>query len=79
MSTAEPTNKTPKSAARAAVAGQIIQALLDKGVTFAAIAKATRVSGRTVYRWKHDGRAPHPILLESLRKLAGRHDILVEA
>ena len=59
---------------RASEAAEIIRSLLATGMTMERIAAKTKVSERTVYRWRDEGRAPHPILLESLRRM-GRRDV----
>lgn len=56
--------------ARASEAAALIQKLVDSGMTPEEIAEASRVAERTVYRWWKEGRAPHPLLLDALRKLA---------
>ena len=50
----------------------LIRGLLDRGLTMEQIAAGAQVSGRTVYRWLNEGRAPHPAFLEALRKLGER-------
>ena len=57
----------------------IIKALLERGATMESIARTTKVSERTVYRWFREGRAPHPILLESLRRMGNRHAVHQES
>ncbi len=59
---------------RAGEAAEIIKALLANGYTIGRIATRTKVSERTVYRWRDEGRAPHPILLESLRRMGKRNE-----
>lgn len=55
---------------RAEEAAGLIQKMTDSGLTPQQISDATGVSFRTVYRWWKEGHAPHPILLDALRKLA---------
>lgn len=54
---------------RAREASMLIEKLVNMGMTVESISKASKVSGRTVYRWWRGGHAPHPILLDGLRKL----------
>jgi len=56
--------------ARATEASELIKALIEKGTTLEQIADSTQSSVRSVYRWWREGQAPHPLLLEGLRKLA---------
>ncbi len=56
--------------ARANEASELIGSLLGAGLTLTQIAAQVRVSERTVARWGREGRAPHPVMLDSLRKLA---------
>jgi transposase len=58
---------------RSGEAAEIIKRLMESGHTIDWIAKRAQVSERTVYRWRDEGRAPHPILLEGLRKMGRRH------
>ena len=60
---------------RAQEAASVIERLLAAGVTPDEIADAVRVSARTVYRWQKEGRAPHPLMLDWLRKLSLRKGI----
>jgi predicted DNA-binding transcriptional regulator AlpA len=53
---------------RASEASDLINRLLER-MTIREIAEKARVSERSVYRWANDGRAPHPIMLEGLRRL----------
>ena len=61
---------------RANEAAELVQQLIDKGMTPEQIAEATRVSERTTYRWWKEGASPHPILLDALRKLAAKKGIV---
>ena len=54
--------------ARAGEASDVIRRLAER-MPIAQIAERCRVSERSVYRWLHEGRAPHPLILESLRRL----------
>jgi transcriptional regulator with XRE-family HTH domain len=65
--------KTPRKAlqVRASEAHAIIRQLLDSGLTMNDIAERARVSPRSVYRWLNEGRSPHPIWLDSLRRMHG--------
>ncbi len=65
-------------AERAQEASTVIDRLLAAGLTTDEIADATRVSARTVYRWWKEGRAPHPLMLDGLRKLSLRKGISYE-
>ena len=56
--------------ARSREAAELIEKLVGSGMTADQIGKASRVSARTVYRWWKEGYAPHPIMLDSLKKLA---------
>jgi predicted DNA-binding transcriptional regulator AlpA len=63
--------KTPKRAAlqtRATEATEILRRLLER-MPLAEVAHRSRVSERTVYRWINEGRAPHPLILDGLRRL----------
>ena len=53
---------------RADEASDVIRRLSER-MTLAQIAENCRVSERSVYRWLHSGSAPHPLILESLRRL----------
>lgn len=53
---------------RASEASDLINRLLER-MTIREIAEKARVSERSVYRWVNAGRAPHPIMLEGLRRL----------
>lgn len=55
---------------RSQEASSVIEKLIGAGLSTEQIAAATRVSERTVYRWWKEGRAPHPIMLDGLRKLS---------
>lgn len=54
---------------RATEAQSLVSTLLTSGLTMEQIAVNARVSVRSVYRWLNEGRSPHPIWLESLRKM----------
>ncbi len=60
---------------RSREASAIIEKLVGIGMTTEQIGDATRVSMRTVYRWWKEGHAPHPIMLDSLRKLGFKKGI----
>jgi len=60
---------------RSSEAGELIDRLARAGVTTAQIAERTQVAERTVYRWRDEGRAPHPLLLDGLRRLANEHGV----
>jgi hypothetical protein len=63
--------KTPKRKAlqvRSTEATVLLQRLLER-LTIPELALRARVSERSVYRWLHEGRAPHPIMLDGLRRL----------
>ena len=55
---------------RSREASALIEKLLGVGMTAEQIGDATRVSERTVYRWWKEGHAPHPLMLDGLKKLA---------
>ena len=63
---------------RATEAAELIQRLVDSGMTPEKIAESSRVSERTIYRWWQEGRSPHPILLAALRNLAAKKGIVSE-
>lgn len=48
----------------------LVEGLLAAGWSKGQIATHAGVSGRTVYRWLTEGRAPHPVLLGALRGMA---------
>lgn len=75
MPSEEPRPKRKALERRSEEAAHIIKALLERGATMGSIARATKVSERTVYRWFREGRAPHPILLESLRRMGNKHAV----
>ena len=58
--------------ARSSEVADLIKALIDSGMSMEKIAAGAHVSPRTVYRWRDEGRAPHPAFLEALRKLGER-------
>lgn len=53
---------------RATEAHALVARLLER-MTMEEIADRSRVSLRSLYRWLNEGRAPQPLMLESLRKL----------
>lgn len=53
---------------RAAEAHSLVARLLER-MTMEEIAERSRVSLRSLYRWRNENRAPQPLMLESLRKL----------
>jgi hypothetical protein len=55
---------------RAEEASALIARLLGAGVTPAQIGEKAQVSERTVYRWWKEGHAPHPLMLDGLRRFA---------
>lgn len=57
---------------RSTEVSDLIQSLIDSGMTIEKIAAGAHVSQRTVYRWRDEGRAPHPAFLEALRKMGER-------
>ena len=57
---------------RSTEVADMIRGLIDSGLTVEKIAAGAHVSARTVYRWRDEGRAPHPAFLEALRKLGAR-------
>jgi DNA-binding NarL/FixJ family response regulator len=60
---------------RATEASDLIARLVAAGATPAQIAEQTSVSERTVYRWWKSGNAPHPILLEGLRRMVSERGL----
>ena len=65
------TTKTPKRKAlqvRATEASMLLGRLMEK-LPIAEIASRAQVSERSIYRWLHEGRAPHPIILDGLRRI----------
>lgn len=69
MSTTKPTAPKRKALqARATEASEILHRLLER-MTLAQIAERARVSERSLYRWLHEGRAPHPLILDGLRRI----------
>lgn len=60
---------------RANEASAVIDRLVAAGLTTDEIADAVQVSKRTIYRWQKEGRAPHPLMLDGLRKLSLRKGI----
>lgn len=61
----------PALQVRANEAHALVKALLDSGLSMNDIASQAKVSLRSVYRWLNEGRSPHPIWLDSLRKMQG--------
>ena len=57
---------------RSTEVADLIRTLIDSGLTVEKIAAGAHVSPRTVYRWRDEGRAPHPAFLEALRKMGER-------
>jgi hypothetical protein len=71
-------SKPPQQAAlaqRAGEAADLIGRLIAAGATPAQIAEKTQASERTVYRWWREGHAPHPVLLDSIRKFAAERGV----
>jgi hypothetical protein len=60
--------KRPALQNRAHEASEVIRRLLER-MPLPEIAQRARVSERSVYRWLHEGRAPHPLILEGLRRI----------
>jgi excisionase family DNA binding protein len=60
--------RRPALELRATEASELIRRLLER-MTLDEMAERTRVSKRSLYRWLHEGRAPHPLILEGLRRL----------
>jgi hypothetical protein len=61
--------RKPAFVERSGEATEIIQRAIDAGWSAVAIAEFVKVNKRQVYRWLHDGSAPHPIVMDGLRKL----------
>jgi DNA invertase Pin-like site-specific DNA recombinase len=57
---------------RSSEVSDLVKSLIDSGMTIEQIASGAHVSERTVYRWRDEGRAPHPAFLEALRKMGAR-------
>lgn len=57
---------------RSSEVADLIRTLIDSGMSIEQIASGAHVSARTVYRWRDEGRAPHPSFLEALRKMGER-------
>lgn len=53
---------------RANEASDIIARLMER-MPLQEIAQRARVSERSVYRWLKEGKAPHPIMLDGLRRI----------
>jgi DNA-directed RNA polymerase specialized sigma24 family protein len=68
MPTEKPPTKRKALQTRASEASEVIQRLAER-MPIAKIAERCRVSERSVYRWLHEGRAPHPLILDGLRRL----------
>jgi transposase-like protein len=62
------TAKRPALQNRADEAAETIRRLLER-MPITEIAERARVSERSVYRWLHEGRAPHPLILDGLRRI----------
>jgi DNA invertase Pin-like site-specific DNA recombinase len=60
---------------RAQEASSLISRLLLAGSTPEEIGERTQVSARTVYRWWREGHAPHPVMLEAVRRFAAERGI----
>lgn len=58
---------------RSTEVSDLIKGLMQSGMSIDQIAAGAHVSPRTVYRWRDEGRAPHPSFLEALRKLTNAH------
>lgn len=59
---------------RSAEARSLIDALIADGWTINKIAQSARVSGKTIYRWHREGTAPHPAMLDNLRRLGSQNE-----
>ena len=68
--TKKPTAQHAAIAQRATEATALIDKLINSGSTPAEIGERAQVSVRTVYRWWKEGHAPHPVLLDALRRYA---------
>lgn len=82
MMTDEETEPRPRATTRRRVlveraqeASAMIDRLVEAGLSLEQIASEARVSERTIYRWWKEGRAPHPLMLDGLRKLEIRKGI----
>ena len=64
----KPPTKRKALQTRASEASDVIRRLSER-MTLAQIAERCRVSERSVYRWLHQGSAPHPLILDGLRRL----------
>jgi AraC-like DNA-binding protein len=58
---------------RASEAREIIDVLLARGWSMNGIAQSARVSSKTIYRWHREGTAPHPAMLDNLRRLGSQN------
>ena len=65
-------HKSKKAAfqGRADEAKVIIERLMGT-MTLDEIASRASVSSRSVHRWLKEGRAPHPLILDTLRRMSG--------
>lgn len=68
--TRAPTVTKAVLAKRAVEAAALLDRLIDSGASPGDIATEVQVSERTVYRWWREGHAPHPVMLEAIRRLA---------
>lgn len=68
MPTEKPPTKRKALQTRASEASDVIRRLSER-MPIATIAEKCRVSERSVYRWLHEGRAPHPLILDGLKRL----------
>ena len=57
---------------RSTEVADLIRDLMARGISVEQIASGAHVSPRTVYRWRDEGRSPHPSFLEALRKMGER-------
>ena len=60
---------------RAAEAASLVSRLIEAGVSPAEIGEQAQVSARTVYRWWKEGHAPHPVMLEAIRRYAATRGV----
>jgi DNA invertase Pin-like site-specific DNA recombinase len=60
---------------RATEAAGLIESLIAAGETPATIAAKTKASERSVYRWWREGYAPHPLMLEAIKRLVARRKL----
>ena len=59
---------------RSSEAARLVEALLSSGMTATDIGGVIHVGERSIYRWRN-GSAPHPLMLEGLRKLANKRGV----